>query len=248
MGALPMKTTYEKVYHQLEKEHFWFKARRKYILNAVAEANRNSRILDIGCSSGILLHELIQLGFNKENMFGVDISAQAIDNCKASGLENTYVMDAQHISLNEQFDIIIASDCLEHLKEDETALKNWRQLLKPDGTAYIFVPAFMSLWSNHDVVNMHYRRYGRKELNEKLRSNGFRIQESGFWNVFLFLPIFVYRWISKLIPTRKSGTGNLDKLPPFNKLLIGLLSFENQILRHIRFPFGVSCYVFVKKS
>lgn len=243
-----MNTTYEKCYHQLEKEHFWFKARRKYILDAVAGADRNSRILDIGCSSGILLHELIQLGFKKENLFGVDISAQAIENCKASGLQNTYVMDAQHITLDEQFDIIIASDCLEHLKEDETALKNWRQLLKPQGTAYIFVPAFMSLWSHHDVVNMHYRRYGRNELNDKLRNNGFRIQQSGFWNVFLFLPILLYRWISKLLPPGKSNTGNLNKLPPLNKLLIGLLRFENRLIRHINFPFGVSCYAIVKRS
>jgi predicted SAM-dependent methyltransferase len=74
-------------------------------------------------------------------------------------------MDAQNITLDEKFDVIIASDCLEHLKEDEKALKNWYELLNKNGVAFIFVPAFMSLWSYHDEYNMHYRRYTNSELN-----------------------------------------------------------------------------------
>jgi len=243
-----MQSNFEEVYHQLEKNHFWFKARRKYITQELAQANSNSKILDVGCSSGLLLDDLIKLGFSANNLFGIDISEKAIINCKKNGFENTFVMDAQSINLNQKFDIIIASDCLEHLKDDDKALQNWYNLLKPNGIALVFVPAFMFLWSQHDEVNMHYRRYQRNELKNKLKNNGFEITKSSFWNFFLFLPILFVRSISKLFASKDNDTGDLNKLPMFNNVLLSLLKLENKLLKHINFPFGVSSYCIVKKS
>jgi len=243
-----MKTDFEKVYHQIEKRHFWFVARRNYILKTLGKVDRNSKILDIGCSSGILLEELSQIGFKLENLYGIDISENAINNCKNAGFKNTFIMDAQSIDLNQKFDIIIASDCLEHLEDDEKALRNWNNLLKPNGLAYIFVPAFMSLWSEHDEANMHFRRYGRNELSDKLKNNGFEIIKASFWNFLLFMPIYIVRLISKIKPSKNSKTGDLNKLPLFNKFLLSLLNFENRFHTHINFPFGVSSYVFAKKT
>jgi SAM-dependent methyltransferase len=243
-----MKTEFEKAYHQLEKRHFWFKARRKYILMALDKVDRNSKILDIGCSSGILLGELSQIGFKLENLYGIDISESAIYNCKNAGFRNTFIMDAQSIDLNQKFDIVIASDCLEHLDDDEKALRNWNSLLKPKGIAYIFVPAFMSLWSIHDEANMHFRRYGRNELNYKLKNNGFEIIKSGFWNFFLFTPIFIVRLICRIKSSKNNKTGDLNKLPLFNNLLFALLNFENKLHNYINFPFGISSYAIIKKS
>ena len=127
-------------------------------------APKESLILDIGCSSGIFLKDLERLGFKIENLFGIDISEKAIANCKSNGIQNAFVMDAQNITLLEKFDIIIASDCLEHLQDDIKAINNWKSLLKNGGLMYVFVPAFQSLWSYHDEVNKHFRRYTKIEL------------------------------------------------------------------------------------
>lgn len=243
-----MKSDFEELYHQLEKKHFWFRARRKYILNQLDKVDRNSKILDIGCSSGILLAELSQIGFKLDNLFGIDISENAISNCQKTGLTNTFVMNAQNITLDQKFDIIIASDCLEHLEDDEKALKNWNNLLKPKGLAYIFVPAFMSLWSKHDEVNMHFRRYKRNELRNKLKNNYFDIIKSSFWNFSLFTPITIARFLSRFKLSKKNNTGDLDKLPIFNNLLFTLLNFENMLLKHINFPIGVSSYCIAIKK
>jgi SAM-dependent methyltransferase len=244
-----MKEDFEKKYHDVEKAHWWFKSRRNYIHGLLKNAPKNSRILDIGCSSGILLNELHHVGFSKDNLFGIDISGKAIANCKENGLENTFVMDAQNITLEEKFDIIIASDCLEHLQHDDVAIKNWRELLKPGGQLYVFVPAFMSLWSNHDVVNMHYRRYTSEELNEKLLSANFTIIKSGYWNFFLFIPVYCYRGISRMFKKQqKSDDGDIHiSNTVVNALLTKLVSFENTLLKSIRFPFGVSTFCIVKK-
>lgn len=243
-----MKADFERVYHQIEKRHFWFVARRKYILKALGKVDRNSKILDIGCSSGIFLGELAQIGFKQENLYGIDIIENAISNCKNAGLNNTFVMDAQSIDLKQDFDIIIASDCLEHLEDDEKALRNWNSLLKPNGLAYIFVPVFMSLWSEHDDANMHFRRYGRNELSNKLKNNGFEINKSSFWNVLLFIPIYFVRLINNIKSSKNDKTGNLNKLPIFNNFLLSVLNFENRFHNHINFPFGVSSFVFAKKT
>ncbi|AEH01630.1 bifunctional 2-polyprenyl-6-hydroxyphenol methylase/3-demethylubiquinol 3-O-methyltransferase UbiG [Lacinutrix sp. 5H-3-7-4] len=246
-----MEKDFEKKYHKYETNHFWFKARRHYIASYLKNKSKDLHILDIGCSSGILLENLYRKGFKKNNLYGVDISAEAIKNCKTNGLKNAFIMDAEKISLDKKFDIIIASDSLEHLKNDEQALKNWLGLLKDDGELLIFVPAFNFLWSNHDDVNMHYRRYTRKQLILKVKNNGFQIKTSGYWNILLFIPVLIYRLISNLLNivfNKKEKQSDINKITFFNGLLFNILKTENKLLKYITFPFGVSTYCIVKKG
>jgi SAM-dependent methyltransferase len=243
-----MKEDFEKKYHDVETAHWWFKSRRKYLLDLLKDAPKSSKILDIGCSSGIFLKDLEALGFTVENLFGIDISDKAITNCKANGIENAFVMDAQNITLNEKFDIIIASDCLEHLEDDVKALKNWNDLLKIGGKMYVFVPAFQSLWSYHDEINMHYRRYRKAELQSKLMDENLEIIKSSYWNFFLFLPVYLFRTITSSFQKNKTGEGDItigNNL--VNKALLNLIIFENKLLKIINFPFGVSAFCIAKK-
>lgn len=209
--------------------------------------------LDIGCSSGFLLAELIAKGAAKDHVFGVDISDEALAACREKGLINVYQMDAARIDLPENsFDYIIASDCLEHLREDERALENWQKLLKPGGRLILFVPAFMFLWSPHDVVNHHFRRYTSGELTDKVKAAQFTVIRQGYWNFTLFLPIFLYRMIRKV--SQKLGWIESPKAdlrpshPLVNRFLLGLLNLENRLIRYIRFPFGISLYCIAGKK
>lgn len=243
-----MEIDYEKKYHEVENENWWFISRRRYLLDLIKNTPKDSKILDIGCSSGILLKDLEQLGFKTENLFGVDISEKAIQNCKRNGIENAFVMDAQEIQINEKFDIIIASDCLEHLKNDIKAIENWKQLLKINGLLYVFVPAFQSLWSQHDEVNQHFRRYTKNELKTKLSDAKLVILKSSYWNFFLFLPVYLFRKISTLLPKIEKEQGQIVGNKWANLLLLSLVTFENKLLRFINFPFGVSAFCIVKKE
>jgi SAM-dependent methyltransferase len=244
-----MEIDFEKKYHEVEIENWWFKSRRRYLLDLLRNAPKESKILDIGCSSGIFLKDLELLGFNAAHLFGIDISERAIANCKANGISNSFVMDAQMITLTEQFDIIIASDCLEHLEDDEKAIKNWCELLKTGGEMYVFVPAFQSLWSHHDVVNMHFRRYTNLELKAKLLSEKMTISKSSYWNFSLFVPVYIFRKLSVFLSKNKNNKGQIigNSNAIVNYMLLQLILLENRLLKYINFPFGVSTFCIAKK-
>lgn len=242
-----MEIEYEKKYHEVETENWWFVSRRRYLLGLLRDAPKDSLLLDIGCSSGIFLKDLERLGFKKENLFGIDISEKAIENCKNNGIQNVFVMDAQKISLTEKFDIIVASDCLEHLRDDIGAIKNWSSLLKTGGMLCVFVPAFQFLWSTHDEVNMHYRRYTNKELEDKLTSEKLTILKSSYWNFSLFIPLYLFRKIDGILSRSKKKEGQVIEGKITNVVLLQLLLFENRLLKYVNFPFGVSTFCIAKK-
>ncbi len=243
-----MKKDYELTYHQVEKDHFWFKGRRKYITEYLKDFPKDATVLDIGSSSGLLLNELADLGFDRSKLYGIDISETAIANCKENGIENAFVMDAQQVSFGLQFDIVIASDCLEHLKDEQAALQSWARVLKDTGTMMVFVPAFMSLWSDHDVANMHYRRYTLPQLEAALNENGLVPTKSSYWNFSLFTPVYLLRALSRLKPKKGKADSDLNEPSALNGLIYGIINTENKLLRRVNFPFGISAFCIVRKG
>jgi trans-aconitate methyltransferase len=193
-----------------------------------------------------LLNELISDGFNPENLFGIDVSEKAIANAKTNGLKNVFVMDAQEITLDKKFDVIIASDCLEHLAKDEKALQNWYNLLAKTGQIMVFVPAFMSLWSQHDEVNLHYRRYTLSQLKSKMQAAGFSITKASYWNFLLLFPVYIARKLTRYSKKKKT-TGDLEGIPTANGILYNIIRLENSLLRNVSLPIGISTFCIARK-
>ena len=242
-----MDKSYEKKYHLLEEDNWWFLARRQAVFSIIEKFPKETRILDIGCSGGVLLKILKSKGYL--NLTGIDFSPEAIAQCKKNGLDNVFVMDAHTPAFaDESFDLIISSDCLEHLKDDELALKSWQRILKRGGEAVIFVPAFMSLWSEHDIINHHFRRYRKKELIEKSERAGFVVEKASYWNFLLFFPAYLYRKMrmmggaSPKAPKDDLGSFN----PVVNNVLKGSMGVENIVFRYFGLPIGLSVMVILK--
>ena len=240
-----MDKDYEEKYHQIEEYNWWFVSRRKSILSLLRSTNKKSKILDIGCAGGPLLNDLKKLGF--ENASGADFSAEAVAKCKQRGLQ-AYQMDAHNLQFEpNSFDVLIASDSLEHLEHDTKALENWYSVLKPGGKILVFVPAYMFLWSEHDAVNLHFRRYTKSNLTQKIEQVGFVITRKGYWNFALFFPTALFRFLqglkNRISPSKKAK----DQLSGFNslsnKILIEWMNLENKIFKNTSFPCGVSVFV-----
>ncbi len=240
-----MDVDYEIKYHLKEESNWWFLGRRDAILKLFFAKNRSLKILDVGCAGGALLLDLKNIGFY--NLHGLDVSEKAVEVCKQRGVENVYVMDGHFPDFEEaSFDIIIASDSLEHLKDDMMALQNWHKLLKPNGELYVFVPAFMYLWSEHDVVNQHFRRYNAVELKNKMEKTGFKVVTNTYWNCLLYFPTTAYRLFQRFIYLFIKNKAPKDHLkdfnPKINALLIKLIKTENFVFKYLGLPVGVSVY------
>lgn len=246
-----MDKSFEQLYIGAQDKHWWLRSRRKAILDIIKHYDRGSRIIDIGCSGGALLLDFKKIGFR--DVTGVDNSAEAISFCKNKGLRSVYQLDGTKLNFRDNsFDIVIASDVLEHLEDDGCALKEWHRLLAPGGLAIIFVPAFRFLWSRHDEMNHHYRRYTRITLRDKLINTGFTIEDNGYWNFFLFPPLYLIRLANRFFNIGfGAGLSSLDSAAgkAFNSMLGVLLSVENYIISMgIKFPFGSSVYAVARKS
>jgi SAM-dependent methyltransferase len=94
-------------------------------------------------------------------------------------------------NLGVSIDTIVCSNVLEHIENDDAVLKNFYQLLPAGGRIIVLVPALKILYNVLDQELGHFRRYGKEELIQKLRLNGFKIRYLKFFNLFGILGWFV---------------------------------------------------------
>lgn len=245
-----MDDAYVSVYHALEESHWWFVGRRHMVWKLLKNLDRNLSILDVGCSGGPLIRLLQKKGFVK--VAGIDINECSVQLCRS--LENADIRVADGCSTgfgDDQFDMVIASDVLEHIEEPIRGLTEWLRILKPKGRAIIFVPAFQFLWSRHDKVNRHYRRYTKQEIVTLLEQAGFCIERATYWNFCLFFPALFIRMIRRAFGSQegeKEGgdvtvSGNI-----VNRILENVLKLENRALASgLDFPFGLSVLAIARK-
>lgn len=249
MRCRSMDASYELKYHKLEEKNWWFISRRDMILQLMKKINinKNAKILEMGCSGGPLIQFLTQNGF--QNIIGIDISKSAIELCKNRGIKHVEVMDGAKTRFKDnEFDLVIASDILEHIKNDSAALSEWHRILKPNGKLIVFVPAFNFLWSNHDEINHHYRRYSKTQLKKGIEKANFRLDDISYWNFSLFFPSSILRIFQHLQSDSNEKRDQLYELNHLvNKILIDLLKVENWFLKFFNFPLGVSVFAVCRK-
>ncbi|MBD2713632.1 class I SAM-dependent methyltransferase [Microvirga sp. STR05] len=243
-----MNLQYEALYHQLEEQHWWFQARRDIVFDQIKHLNlpKDARILEIGCSGGPLQQRLRDTGYHEVS--GIDISETAIALAQQRGIPNVAVMDGIKLEFaDSSFDLVVASDVLEHIQNEEQALNEWQRVLKPNGQLLVYVPAHPSLWSRHDVANHHFRRYTAASLSQALRKAGYQLTRSSYWNFWLFFPTWLLRrWQRPSASPDMSG--DLIRLPAvLNQSLFRLVQAENRWLRRFNLPTGVSVFALASK-
>jgi ubiquinone/menaquinone biosynthesis C-methylase UbiE len=122
----------------------------------------------------------------------VDISAEALDFCRARGLKNVRQGAAETLPYeSESFDLVTGLDVVEHLDDDVAGLREMRRVLRPGGRMLLFVPAFMFLWGVQDDVSHHRQRYTLAELKQKLRQADLQIMRASYANISFFGPILL---------------------------------------------------------
>jgi hypothetical protein len=121
-----------------------------------------------------------------------------------------------------------------------------RRVLRPGGSAFISVPAFLALWGLQDDLAHHRHRYRREELLRLIRDAGLEEERTTYFNTFLFLPTWVGRRILRLISPRIHSEAQINA-PGVNALLRWLFSAERHLLRWLDLPFGVSIFCLARR-
>jgi len=151
-------------------------ANTKYaLLLKYLEKKRNGKlnILNAGCGSGDLSILLAQAG---HKVLGIDPSDEYIDLAKLRASQNGVSCEFKVASIEEldyaKYDCVIATDVLEHIKDDYTAMKKLYDSTKEKGLIIITVPALQSLFGYHDEQLGHFRRYNKRNLKKLVLSPG----------------------------------------------------------------------------
>jgi SAM-dependent methyltransferase len=241
--ALPQEMqqhTYSIMY-EVEGTHWWFAGRRRIIESFVEKICRDlnserPRILDVGCGTGANLEMLAKFGEAE----GVDVSADALAFCRARGLANVRQGAAEKLPYeDESFDLVTALDVVEHLDDDTAGLSEMHRVLRPNGRALLFVPAFMFLWGVQDDISHHRRRYTLAGLRAVVRGAGFEVERATYANISFFGPILLGRLLMRATGLRPASENNIN-VSALNGLLGRLFGAESALLRRLNFPFGVS--------
>ena len=235
----------------IENNNWWFTERKALILDLIKSLNLKpqAKVLDIGCGTGNILNALK----SKHQIIGLDELDESIIVNKLKGIK-VVKSDATKIPFdNESLDLVLILDVIEHIDDDKKVMSEINRVLKKKGYCLITVPAFQSLWGKDDVLSFHKRRYTKKSLLEL--SNEFKVVKLFYWNFCLFFPV----WLIRNLTSSKveNNTKNLynvvctfEENPSkiINFILKNILSLENKLIKKgIKFPFGISMFMLLKK-
>ena len=242
-----MDETLYKEQYENQKKHWWFVAKKKIIMSKVWKVKKKKldlQILDMGCGTGLMLSELAKVGKTS----GMDFSKEAIKYAKKS-YDGTILQGTLPLKVpydKDSFDLIVSLDVIEHIDDDEKTLQVIHNLLKDGGKCILTVPACMFLWSHHDDINHHKRRYSRKELQKKILDAGFKIEFITYYNFFLFPIIYLTRLLEGKNPKNISSDVSMPS-KWLNFLLEKIFSLENLFIGWLRLPIGVSLITVITK-
>ncbi len=238
-----MDRDYELQTHRAEDRHWWYRGRRQ-VLERVIEHLRlpaRARILDAGCGSG---RNMVELARHGGTVTGVELSATSVSLARARGVGE--VIEGSVLSMpfdSASFDLAVSLDVIEHLQDDLGALRELRRVIAPGGALLITVPAYGWLWSGHDEVNHHHRRYTRRTLERAAEQAGWETVRTTYFNSLL-LPVAIVLRVLDRFTSAATTESSLDLwVPPapVNWLLERPMRLEAAIVgRGGRIPAGLS--------
>jgi SAM-dependent methyltransferase len=235
-----MDEQYELRTHEVEDDHWWYRGRRRVIREALLALNLppGIQILDAGCGSGRNMIELAEFG----EVTGLELAEASVEAARERGVGEVVAGSVDEMPFaDDSFDLAVSLDVIEHLPDENQSLSELRRVVKPGGMLVVTVPAYRWLWSDHDIVNHHYRRYTRAMLEQAAARAGWQTLSSTYFNGFLLPAAIAARGAMRLRRT-KHPVSDLERTPrPLNPMLEWPLRLEARMIgAGRRIPAGLS--------
>lgn len=236
-----MEREYELQTHRAEDRHWWYQGRRHVLERAIARLNlpAGTSILDAGCGSGRNMVDLARHG----TVTGIELSDTSVELARerdAGEVVEGSILDTPFDDAS--FDLTVSLDVIEHLEDDVGALRELRRVTKPGGALLVTVPAYQWLWSGHDEINHHHRRYNGRTLRAAAERAGWHEQSSVHFNSLLLPIAILLRALERFKPSTTKSSLDLWVPPaPLNWALRQPLNLEAAVIgRGGSIPAGLS--------
>ncbi len=241
-----------------EDKHWWFATRTRAILALLdryaGEGKQGRSVLDVGAGAGNMMHHLAHFG----DAIGLEFNPKPIPVAHARGFDVRQGSATDMPFADASFDIVALLDTVEHIAEERAVFAESFRVARPGGVLVVTVPAFMWLWSQNDVINLHQRRYTVPELTEKLKAAGWQVEYCSY-NFAAIFPlsagVILLRKLLHREPQMASPHFDEDayqvEMEPAPALLNGILEgigkVEVALLKRMRLPVGTSIIAMARK-
>jgi SAM-dependent methyltransferase len=230
---------------ELEQAHWWFVGRRELLGRVIGglELSRDAKILEVGCGVGGNLPLLRRFG--------------AVEALEPDAESRDYVAARLGVTVadgrlpdglpyqDRAFDAVCSFDVLEHVEEDAASTRRLAELVAPGGYLVATVPAYRWMWSRHDELHHHRRRYTRAEFEALFRQAGLKVVKASYFNTLLFPLAVAARTAKRWLGLK----GEDDRMPPgwLNRLLTRVFRWEATWVAQGAMPFGLSILVVARR-
>jgi SAM-dependent methyltransferase len=209
-----------------EMKHWWIQTRFNYVDEALKHTKGPFNIVEYGCGTGQNLRYLRTLSKHQDSLTkvtGVDTALP--ENYSPDWKQANDYLGRTNPSSSSEYNVLIAMDVIEHIEDDEAALREWIKDLASGATILITVPALMSLWSYHDKFMGHYRRYTRKSLEEVCEKVGLKKVKTTYGFSFAYPIVYLVRKLSKVTEDKESDLKPANYLVNFVFKSLGYIEY-----------------------
>jgi SAM-dependent methyltransferase len=225
---------------RVERDHWWFRAKHRLVLDELRREHTAGVVVDVGSGTGGLLDRLGATGYRG---VGMELDTAALAHARASQPRLPLarsVAEAVPVRAGGAA-AVTALDVLEHLDDDELALRELARVVGPGGLLLLAVPAYQWAWSDHDVRLGHRRRYTRRTLRDVAEAAGLDVLRCTHFHSWL-VPI---AWLVRRTPLgRLAGSGSAEEASFgnawINRALQLVTDVERTILAGRDLPVGLS--------
>jgi hypothetical protein len=224
--------------------HWYYQSKKvplfKYFKKLHQKQGKKLNIIDFGSGSGFFAYELLAAFPDAiHEVYLVDIGYSVEEMAATKGQQ---VQKVHFIPKGIEDSLVVMMDVLEHIEDDYAILEDIKERVGQNAHYFITVPAFMSLWSSHDVYLEHYRRYTLGSLKKLLTAKSCNIDSHYYIYGTLFPIVWLVRRIKNLTNKNEEAptSSDMGSLPtPINEALKQFNIFE-MLFRKLNKIWGVT--------